>query len=419
MSMGEIDEARARVRRDFGPTVARKASDAFVMLHGREPFRATRAPATVLEWGGERPASGRREDIRLLRAAFVLEAGPPLDALRAAASFSRRSDIEGAPPFLQACWLNRSVKTAADLRIIAEVADDPSITALDIPRPLRAELGTTARVVAAPEYRERHGVCGAGVILAIIDSEVAADHPGVAGRVKRQGNYTSEPWGRPEVHGTAIAGIAGNASRDFTGMSPKAMLYNYKVFATASSDPPDDFSGALALEQALEDGARVANCSWGVDRMASSGRSRVCRACDQAWALGLLVVKSAGNCGTLTSPADADGVLVVGATDRAGRAVQSYSGRGIRKDGETRPHLVAPGGTPDDQITSCVLTGGFGPSGYGTSYATAHVSGCAALIVNAHPHYGPDEVKAELLSLCRPIKESPGESQGRGLLRLI
>src|SRR5262249_17169817 len=155
-------------------------------------------------------------------------------------------------------------------------------------------------------------------------------------------NFTVEPFGSPDAHGTAVAGIIAARDETFSGVAPDAAIINHKVFSTGS-DNGDEFQGLLALEHALRDGVDIANCSWGIDS-AGDGTDRNGKAFNKAWREGLVIVKSAGNLGptanTMTSPADADGVIVVGATDREGSAVPDYSSRGPTANGK-RPHLVA------------------------------------------------------------------------------
>ena len=181
----------------------------------------------------------------------------------------------------------------------------------------------------------------------------------------------------------------------------------------------DDFQGALAIQQALEDGVRVVNCSWGTGP-ASDGTSREARACNTAWSFGLVIVKSAGNSGpgvsTLTGPADAEGVIVVGATDRPGAVVQDYSSRGPTAGGQARPHVVAPGGTSEAGIVSALVGGGIGDAGAGTSFAAPHVTGLAALLVGREPQLTPPRVRDRIVASCTALDGVDQNTQGAGLV---
>lgn len=135
----------------------------------------------------------------------------------------------------------------------------------------------------------------------------------------------------------------------------------------------------------------------------------------------MVIVKSAGNAGphpgTLTTPADAEGVIVVGATDRNGRRVESYSSRGPTANRE-RPHLVAPGGSELAGIQTCRPGGKFGSAGHGTSFAAPHVAGLAALILDRNPHLLPDAVRKALVDCCTPLKTGDVNTQGAGLIKI-
>ena len=137
----------------------------------------------------------------------------------------------------------------------------------------------------------------------------------------------------------------------------------------------------------------------------------------------MILVKSAGNggpgAGTMTSPSDARGVIVVGATSRDGATVSSYSSRGpaAAKPG---PDLVAPGGSgaAKDAI-NCLIPGGtIGPVGEGTSFAAPHISGAMALLLQQNPGATPDELKAKLLANAQALAVNPPEACGAGLLIL-
>jgi serine protease AprX len=252
--------------------------------------------------------------------------------------------------------------------------------------------------------------------VAVIDGEVALTHPALKGRVVHKFNFSNEPWGNPDAHGTAVAGIIASNDSTFPGMCTEATIYNYKIFPKGN-----DFFGSLAIQHALTDGAHIANCSWGAGA-AGDGTSREARACDEAWKVGLTVVKSAGNGGadaqTCTTPADADGVIVVGATEREGHSVQDYSSRGPAGT-KVRPHLIAPGGINGGTgITSCLTGGGFGDTGAGTSYAAPHVSGILALLLERDSSLTPNKLRDTLLSLSAALPGLDDNTQGHGLVSL-
>jgi serine protease AprX len=233
-------------------------------------------------------------------------------------------------------------------------------------------------------------------------------------------NYTTEAWGNPSPHGTAVAGIVGAADPVDAGIAPEVQITSYKVLATAPAGNADDFGGSVAIQQALEDGADVANCSWGAGP-AGNGTSREARAASAAWRLGLVVIKSAGNrgpgAGTMTTPADAAGILVVGATALDGARVEDYSSRGPA-GAKPGPDVVAPGGGDLARIRCCLVGGGFGDAGAGTSYAAPHVAGIAALLLHEDPDLVPDQIRDRLRATARPLPGVAAASQGAGLVCL-
>jgi serine protease AprX len=243
---------------------------------------------------------------------------------------------------------------------------------------------------------------------------VDAAQAALKGRVLQKKNYTKEAWGHPDKHGTGVAGIIASADKKFAGIAPGAKIASYKIFATNEADQGSDFDATLAIQQAVEDGVVIANCSWGVGP-ATDGTSREARAFNRAWDLGLIIVKSAGNngpgAGTMTSPADARGVIVAGATDRKGKKLQDYSSRGpiAAKPG---PDFVTPGGAfGGDEIRSLLAGGGTGSIGVGTSFAAPHVVGAIALLLDQNPQLTPDQVRAALLGKCVAIAGGTAPAQ--------
>jgi serine protease AprX len=389
-----------------------------VQLGGRESFSNPAAASTAAR-------AAQQAGVAMAREQFFKRAGLIRDDMeRATSAVLRNAPVRGHTPeeerlLVEVCWLNETLRTA-DARSISNIAGDPGVQRVDLPRPLAPDAVPPSNGPEQAAGTSAGGdLTGRGVTVAVIDSECALGHPGLADRVIHRRNFTREPWGTPDGHGTAVAGIIGANSQVRRGIAPDAMIYNYKVLATHIGFNATDFQGAVAIQQALEDGARIANCSWGAGR-AGDGTSREARACDRAWEFGLTVVKSAGNAGptqrTLTSPADAEGVVVVGATGTDGRTVQPYSSRGPTPNGRARPHLVAPGGGPDDELTGLLTGGGVGDIGHGTSFAAPYVTGVLALLLEQNPELSPDMQRDRLLQACKKLGGGSKNAQGVGLL---
>ena len=203
-----LKEARDRIRNEFGAAVALKASRAFVAQHAmaRNIAFETVSPAVrvptvlelspdpenevlvefppavaqtahdaarrVLELFGEEGAEHsartllRRHRIEKRRNSFFLTARPVIDSLSRASggplgALSEHVTLQTVQPQLvDSCWLNRSVRTAADPRTVAAVADDPSVTTIDVPRRLSKEISATAALVNAPAFRLTNNASG-------------------------------------------------------------------------------------------------------------------------------------------------------------------------------------------------------------------------------------------------------------------
>ena len=417
-----LREAAARIRASEGWSATLESARSALRESAAEGLgpreEALIDPGTLLRQVGVKEM---RE--RCYRAASLIRAELDRGAVALASTGLERSadGFSDPAPRVQFCWLNQSFLAWVAPEALAGLADDPEIHRIDVPRPLELSIGMTGGVIGAVKHRKKFNRTGKGVVVAVIDSEVAPLPAVFQDRVIHKRNFTAEPWGHPHFHGTTVAGIIAARGPDVSGVAPEAVIFNYKVATTVVTAIPEAFHGALALEQALEDGADVANCSWNT-RAPTDGTSVEARACDNAWAHGMTVVNSAGNKGpaekSIECPADAKGVIVVGATSRDGANVQLYSGRGPAKNGKLCPDLVAPGGNNADAIESFLAEGGFDDCGFGTSFAAPHVAGVLALLLEAEPALTPDEQLQRLLGMC---KKRPGQMknvQGKGMISL-
>jgi serine protease AprX len=296
----------------------------------------------------------------------------------------------------------------------------------------------------------RTGHTGRGIDVAIIDSGVVPV-PGLdgAGKVLHGPDYSLEAGVEPLRHldsfghGTHLAGII--AARDprgvdpadptrIQGLAPDARLVSVKV---AEQRGATDITSVLAaidwvIANRNRNGLniRVLNLSFATDSTLGYLEDPLSYAVEKAWRAGIVVVVAAGNGGNdtaaLPQPAANPFVISVGALETQDNAnprddtVSTYSSRGSL----TRPpDLVAPGsrivslrdpGSYLDEQYPGARVGEQLFRGSGTSQAAAVVSALAALVVETHPTYGPDQVKDLLESSADPLYGASVRLQGSG-----
>lgn len=194
-------------------------------------------------------------------------------------------------------------------------------------------------------------------------------------------------------HGTHVAGIVGAAVDNDVGIAGIAWNCTLMSIRGAGVAGIRDDRSAAAIIYAVDNGARVINMSWG-----GRERSFVLRdVIDYAYARGVLMVAASGNDSEDESifPAGYRKVISVATTQQhKQRFYQSNFGASIDI------------GAPGNVILSTHINNRYRPLS-GTSMATAHVSGVAALIISKHPSLTHEEVRQILLSTADPITESP------------
>lgn len=435
MDPARVVLARKRIARDYGRDLADKASDRFCLALSesleRRPSSAVVEfdPDVITPTNLESTGSGRATDVQTLlsRRRKTLERleedfEQAVEPVRT--RLERLLKWKGGPEqqdrVTEICVLNRSLRAPFDPVALAEIASENIVRRIGVPRRLVRESAGAFVPRSLRCYRDETGLTGKGVIIALLDSEAECDHPALAGRLERKEKYTKEDWGQPDAHGTAVAGILAANQNGFQGAAPGAIVYNYKVMDSFGQLPADDVAACHALGRAIRDGARIANCSWGIDR-AGDGTSREARAFDEAWKLGLTIVKSAGNDGpdatTITSPGDAEGVIVVGACNLEGSRLERYSSRGPTGSGQDRPHLLAPGGSRKCPPQSLLPGKNVGVmASPGTSYAAPYVAGFVALLLEEDPLLAPDELRKKILGMCTRLSSESDKAQGAGVL---
>ncbi len=241
---------------------------------------------------------------------------------------------------------------------------------------------------------------GEKVLVAVIDSGVDATHPELAGVIA--GTFDAVSSGEPHAHGTAVAGAIAAHSR-LQGVAPSAHILAVRAFgASGSGAEGTTFNILKGLDWAAGQGARIFNMSFAGP--ADPGLARAMAAAHQR---GIVLIAAAGNAGAKSPPlfpAADPNVIAVSATDAEDRLFEA-SNRGpyiaIAAPG-VDILLPAPGGAY--QVLS------------GTSFAAAHVSGIAALILERRPDLKPDAVRRILVGAAKDLGPKGRDPQfGAGL----
>ncbi len=311
-------------------------------------------------------------------------------------------------------------------------APDPLDTASQQPVSVGTAAETTAnRGVAqiGADIAYAAGATGQGVKVAVIDSGISLAHPEFDGRIDRQNSIDIVTGGRATLedesgHGSHVAGIiAANVDgAGMRGVAPEATLLAIRADLrdTSICDTPGcgyfDSDVAAALDYARGQGADIVNLSIGKDGALSDDYRT---ALERIIASGALVVVAAGNQRNdqPLSPArlaDAAGIqggmLVAGAVNNDDNAYADNNKAG----GVADYFLVAPG----VNIFSTFRDGGYQRL-TGTSMATPHIAGAAAVVKDAFPSLSMQQVAAILVETADDLGPSGvDQTYGRGLVNL-
>ena len=294
------------------------------------------------------------------------------------------------------------------------------ITGLWLDGRVEAALKDSVPQIGAPEAWAK-GFDGKGVKVAVLDTGIDLDHPDVKDRVTVAKSFVpGEEVEDGNGHGTHVAStIAGSGAASggaYKGVAPAADLLIGKVLGNNGSGAD---SGIIeAMEWAKDQGADVVSMSLGTP-YGDSGSDPMSLAVDALSANGgPLYVIAAGNAGaegSVTAPGSAEKALTVAAVDKSDTRAPFSSQGPLTRSHALKPDISAPGVDIVAAASQSVpgWTGGMYRSMDGTSMATPHVAGAAAIVHQQHPDWTGEQVKDALMSTSKKLADTP-YSMGTG-----
>ncbi|MBP7936893.1 MAG: S8 family peptidase [Phycisphaerae bacterium] len=263
---------------------------------------------------------------------------------------------------------------------VAALQNNPNVTVIEPDgefHAVDAELDNTWGVKKIGAGEVHTSTTGIGVKVAILDSGINYNHPDLNGNYAGGYDFVNSDADPTDDngHGTHVAGTVAAVDNNVgvVGAAPATSIYALKVLGANGSG---SFSNMIAaLDWCVANGIQITNNSYG----SKSDPGTIVRdAYDKAYAKGVLHVAAAGNNGNpkgsgnnVGYPARYGSVIAVAATDQSDqRAAFSSTGDTVE--------LAAPGVS----INSTLMNLGYGTMS-GTSMASPHVAGVAALVISA------------------------------------
>jgi hypothetical protein len=281
-------------------------------------------------------------------------------------------------------------------------------------------------VIKADSVWEKYGATGKGVVIGIIDTGIDSTHQDLShGKVIGGYDFVNSDNNPMDDHGhgTHCAGIAAANGPGLKGVAPDAKLMAIKVLNEWGSGY--DSWIIAGIEYAVDpdgnpltdDGVDIISMSLGAPN--GDPGDPMSTAVNNAYRKGVLCVIAAGNNGslynTIGTPGCAHEALTVGASDKNDN-IAYFSSRGPSLNSfEIKPNVLAPG----YDIHSSIPNNGYA-NWNGTSMATPHVSGAAALVKEIHPNWNAQKLRSSIVHSAMDVKQNYDVwTQGNGRMDIL
>jgi len=245
-------------------------------------------------------------------------------------------------------------------------------------------------------------VRGTNISIAVIDSEIDAAHPDLAGVIVQRFSAVGPPE-KPHPHGTGMAGAIASHQR-LMGIAPSARLFAVHAFSSnAANSESTTFNILKGLDWATSQGVRIINMSFAGPKDPSLER-----ALKAAYDKGIVLIAAAGNAGPKSPPlypgADPN-VIAVTATDVDDKLFTGANRGKYISVAAPGVDILVPAPEGDYQITT------------GTSVAAAEVSGIVALLLERNPKLSPADIRRILTASAKRLSAGERDDNfGSGLI---
>ena len=335
---------------------------------------------------------------------------------------------------------------------IAALLSLPGLRSAYHNRQLSYFLNQSVPLIGADRVWNELGITGKGVTVAVIDTGIDATHPDLpyGDKVIQNVKIVPDLFGTGAIvvegipntdttsgHGTHVSSIAAGTGAALAGKY-RGVAIGANLVGVGAGELLFVLSALEGFDWVLQNrgqyGIRVISNSWGTTGSFSAD-DPINVASQAAHDAGLVVVFAAGNAGPTTDTLNpycvAPWVICVAAGAKDGTTLADFSSRGIPGDALYHPTITAPGvNIAAARATTGIVINTFfavdlvrlGTDAVwyavasGTSMATPHVSGTAALMLEANPGLTPDQVKALLESSATPMSGYALYEVGAGYL---
>ncbi|WP_341998601.1 S8 family serine peptidase [Microbacterium sp. LWH7-1.2] len=344
-----------------------------------------------------------------------IEVQAPLESIGGAAATLGHGDAAAA-------WQSLTASSARSFSATPSLSG--GIEAIHLDGKVRATLDSSVPYIDAPGAWAQ-GYTGEGVTVAVLDTGYDDTHPDLQGHVLADSKSFvpgEEVDADPNGHGThvasTIAGTGAASGGTHRGVADGAELLVGKVLGADGSG--QDSWIIEAMEWAAQR-APIVSMSLGSSE-ASDGKDLMAESLNQiSEETGALFVVAAGNAGaaeTIGAPGSAKEALTVGSVDDPSGSLSYFTSQGpLARSGAMKPDVTGPG----SNVTAARSADSRGDGPYatmsGTSMATPHVAGAAAILLGAHPDYTADQLRAALASSALDLGYTPYQG-GTGVINV-